>query len=104
MVFDKILYSLLFLLYINEVSYLSNQLNFSLFAYGTNLLYADKILRSLEVTVNKELALVCNWVMAIKSLNTKKSNFAIFWPYQKRMNLDVTIKLFDHDKNSLKWF
>ena len=35
------------------------------------------------------------------SLNTKKSNFVIFRPYQKRMNLDVTIKLFDHDKNSL---
>ena len=34
------------------------------------------------------------------SLNTKKSNFVIFRPYQKRMNFDVTIKLFD-DKNSL---
>ena len=35
------------------------------------------------------------------SLNTNKSNFVIFWPYQKRMNFDVTIKLFDHDKNFL---
>ena len=34
------------------------------------------------------------------SLNTKKSNFVTFRPYQKRMNFDVTIKLFD-DKNSL---
>ena len=64
--------------------------------------YADKNLRSLEVTVNKELTSVCNWLlMANKlSLNTKKSNFVIFRPYQKRMNFDVTIKLFD-DKNSL---
>ena len=49
---------LLFLLYINDISYSSNQLKFFLFADDTNL----------------------------------------FRPYQKRMNFDVTIKLFD-DKN-----
>ena len=92
---------LLFLLYINDISCSSNQLNFFLFADDTNLLYADKNLRLLEVTVNKELTSVCNWLMANKlSLNTKKSNFVNFRPYQKRMNYDVTIKLFDHDKNS----
>ena len=90
---------LLFLLYINDISYSSNQLNFFLFAVNTNLLYADKNLRSLEETVYKELINVCNWLMANKlSLNTKKSNFVIFRPYQKRMNFDVTIKLFDDKK------
>ena len=93
---------LYFLLYINDISYLSNQLNFFLFAGDTNLLYTDKNLQLLEETVNKHLTSVCNWLMANKlSLNTKKSNFVIFRPYQKRMNFDVTIKLFDHDKNSL---
>ena len=94
---------LLFLLYINDIFYSSNQLNLFLFADGTNLLYADKTLRSLEVTVNKELlAVVCNWLMANKlSPNTEKSNFVIFRPYQKRMNFDVTLNLFDHDKNSI---
>ena len=59
-------------------------------------------MRSLEVTVSKELAIVCNWLMINElSLNSKKSNFVIFRRYQKRMNFDVTIKLFDHDKNSL---
>ena len=90
---------LLFLLYINDSSYSSNQLNFFLFAVNTNLLYADKNLRSIEETVYKELINVCNWLMANKlSLNTKKSNFVIFRPYQKRMNFDVTIKLFDDKK------
>ena len=90
---------LLFLLYINDSSYSSNQLNFFLFAVNTNLLYADKNLRSLEETVYKDLINVCNWLMANKlSLNTKKSNFVIFRPYQKRMNFDVTIKLFDDKK------
>ena len=70
---------LLFLLYIYDISYSSKQLNFFLFADDTNLLYADKNLRSLEVTVNKELTSVCNWQMGNKlSLNTKKSNFVIF--------------------------
>ena len=93
---------LLFLLYIYDISYSSNQFNFFLFADDTNLLYFDKTLRSLEVTVNKELTSVCNWLIANKlSLNAKKSNFVIFRPYQKRMNFDVTIKLFDHDRNSL---
>ena len=77
-------------------------MNFFLFADDTNLLYADKNLRSLEVTVNKELASVCNWLMANKlSLNTKKSNFVIFRPYQKRMNFHVTIKLFDDENSSI---
>ena len=80
--------------------YSSNQLNLFLFGDDTNLLYADKNFRSLELTVNRELAIVCNWLMANKpSLNTKKSNFVIFRPYQKWMNFDITIKLFDHDKN-----
>ena len=100
---DSVLGPLLFLLYINDIFYSSNQLNLFLFADGTNLLYADKTLRSLEVTVKKELlAIVCNWLMANKlSLNTEKSNFVTFRPYQKRMNFDGTIKLFHHDKNSI---
>ena len=97
----SVLGPLLFLLYVNDISYSSNQLNFLLFADDTNLLYADNNLRSLEVTVNKKLTSVCNWLIANKlSLNTKKSNFVIFRPYQKRMNFEVTIKLFDQDKNS----
>ena len=75
-------------------------MNFFLFGDDTNLLYADKNFRSLELTVNRELAIVCNWLMPNKpSLNTKKSNFVIFRPYQKWMNFDIIIKLFDHDKN-----
>lgn len=55
-----------------------DQLNFFLFADDTNPLYAEKNLRSLEATVNKELASVRNWPMANKlSLNTTKSTFVI---------------------------
>ena len=42
----SVLGPLLFLLYINDISYSSNQLNFFLFADDTNLLYADRNLCS----------------------------------------------------------
>ena len=80
---------LLFLLCITDISNSPNQLNFFLFADDINGQYADKSLRSLEATVNKNLASVCNWLMANKlSLNTMKSNFVIFRPYQKRSDYD----------------
>ena len=46
---------LLFLLYINDIHTCSNTFNFYLFADDTNILYANKNLRSLEATVNSEL-------------------------------------------------
>ena len=57
---------LLFLLCITDISNSPNQLNFFLFADDINRQYDDKNLRSLEATVNKELASVCNWLMAKK--------------------------------------
>ena len=46
---------LLFLIYINDIHNSSDKLSFLLFADDTNLLYADKDLKSLEETVNNEL-------------------------------------------------
>ena len=34
------------------------------------------------------------------SLNAKKSNFVIFRHYQKRIDYDVNIKIFDYSANS----
>ena len=75
-------------LYINDISYSSDQSNFLLFDNDTNLLYADKNLRSQEVTVDEELTSICNWFMANRlSLNTKKSNFVIFRPYKNGLHV-----------------
>ena len=51
MVFQKVLYwaRCCFCYTIDDISYSSNELSFFLFADNTNLLYADKNLRSLEV-------------------------------------------------------
>ena len=51
---------LLFLLYINDIHRSSAKLAFYLFADDTNLLYADKNLRTLELVVNSELHKVMN--------------------------------------------
>ena len=97
----SVLGPLLFLLYINDIYNSSNKLSFYSVADDTHLLYADKNLRSLQ-TVNEELRNKGNWLMVYKlSLNVKKSNFVIFRPYQKRIDYEVNIKIFDYSANSL---
>lgn len=91
---------LLFLIYINDISNSSYKLKFYLFADDTNLLYADKNLKSLESTVNAEIFRVYDWLIANKlSLNIKKSNFVIFRPRQKKLNHQVNLKVFHHHNN-----
>ena len=73
----SVLGPLLFLIYVNDIYMSSDKLNFYLFADDTNLLYADKSLKSLESVVNSELIKVYNWLTANKlTLNVKKSNYA----------------------------
>ena len=97
----SVLGPLLFLIYINDIYNSSDKLSFYLFADDKNLLYADKNLKSLEAVVDTELAKIYNWLTANKlSLNLKKSNFVIFHQYQKRINYQVNLKIFDHNTNS----
>ena len=75
-------------------------LNFYLFADDTNILYADKNLKSLEQKVNAELNKLYVWLTSNKlNLNIKKSNFVIFRPYQKRLSFQPKIRIFDNEKN-----
>ena len=83
----SVLGPLLFLIYINDFHNSSEKLSFYLFADDTNLLYADKNLKSLEkIMVNNELVRVSDWLNANKlTLNAKKSNFVIFHPPLPRL-------------------
>ena len=84
----SVLGPLLFLLYINDFCNCSSQLDFHLFADDSNLLCTDKSLHNLESEMNYQLQFVDEWLCANKlSLNVNKSNFVIFHPPQKKMQL-----------------
>ena len=93
-----------FQLEINKWNISENETNVDLvsfYANDTNLLYADKNLKSLESTVNDELCKLYDWLIANKlSLNIKKSNDVIFWPRQKDAKYEVNLKIFNHHTNS----
>ena len=96
----SVLGPLLFLIYINDIQECSEMLKVFLFADDTNILYADKNLRSLELIVNQELCKLYDWLTANKlTLNIKKSNFVIFSPVQKKFTYQPKIMIFDNEQN-----
>ena len=95
----SVLGPLLFLLYINDIGMASSVLKFHLFADDTNILYADKSIKSLESVVNEELVKLHEWFTVNKlTLNLKKSNFVIFSHYRKTLS-KINIKVFDNSQN-----
>ena len=94
----SVLGPLLFLIYINDICNSTNVLKMFLFADDTNLLYADKNFKKLEIVLNTELKKLSNWLIANKlTLNINKSHFVIFSPRQKKMNYQPVIKIFDNN-------
>ena len=97
----SVLGPLLFLLYINDIYKCSSEFTFYLFADDTSIIYANNDLRTLESTVNLELAKVSEWLKANKlTLNIKKSNYVIFRPRQKIMPFVPQIKIFNPMSNT----
>ena len=88
------------MLYVNDVHRCSNKFRFYLFTDSTNILYAEKNLKDLETIVNNEQQNLCNRLAANKlTLNINKSNFVIFYPYQKRFSYQPKLCMFDDEKN-----
>ena len=79
---------LLFILYINDISNASNLLRFILFADDTNVYYSGKNTSDVSNVLNQEMERVSDWLIANQlSINFKKTNYVIFKPRQKRLNL-----------------
>ena len=70
---------LLFILYINDLPNISNELSFHLFADDTNIFFKANNLDTLQTTVNREMSKLVNWVNSNRlALNVSKTNFVIF--------------------------
>ena len=75
----SILGPLLFLIYVNDLAYVSDYLYMIMFADDTNALDSDKDLNVLEQRCNDEMVKIVDWVNANKlSLNVKKTNYMLF--------------------------
>ena len=90
MILGSILGPLLFLLYINDITQSTPNLEFLLFADDTSIFLAKKDLKTLEKTLNDELEHVSGWLKANRlSLNIKKSNILVF----RHKNIKKTDKI-----------
>ncbi len=74
----SILGPLLFILYVNDITYTSNVLDFILFADDTTILYSHKDINGKMDLINTELKEVTNWFKANKlSVNASKTNYML---------------------------
>ena len=70
---------MLFLLYTNDISYISKILTFILFADDTNILYSNSDIWELERLVNTDLSILSDCFKANRvALNIQKTNFMLF--------------------------
>ena len=75
----SILGPLLFLLYINDLSTVSNLLTFIMFADDTNIFVSGHNLETVTQIANSELKKISSWFSAnLLSLNVKKTNYILF--------------------------
>jgi len=90
----SILGPLLFLIYINDLAYVSDELYALLFADDTNLFSSHSDLDILVSKMNRELDKVNKWFQINKlSLNVKKTNFIIFAGKKKYNKENVKIAI-----------
>ena len=83
-----------------DVQESSDKLSFYLFADDTNILFANKNLKSFEFDVNHKLNKVYDGLIANKlTLNIKKSNFVILCPAQRKLSYQPKIVMFDNKQN-----
>ena len=90
----SILGPLLFIIYINNLPNVCSLTQYLLFADDTSIFCSHKYANHLVSIVNNELAKIIIWLKVNKlSLNLTKTNFMIFHPRQKKVNVNVPLTL-----------
>lgn len=98
----SILGPLLFLIYINDLSKISNSLYMIMYADDTNVFISGKNLKDLEIVMNRELAFLSEWLRANKlSLNVSKTHYMIFSPSKIKHNQNIKLKIIDEEIHSV---
>ena len=89
----SILGPLLFLIYINDLSNVSNKLFSILFADDTNVFITGRNVTDLAITLNSELQKLVQWLQCNKlSLNISKTHYMIFSKHDSNVNnINITI-------------
>jgi hypothetical protein len=96
----SILGPLLFIIYINDITNVSNLAIPIMFADDTNLFLSDHNLTNLVKTANDELAKISFWFKLNKlSLNIKKTNFILFRSSNNPLQTELDINI---DDNKIK--
>ena len=91
---ESVLGPLLFLLYINDLNQAIKFCKVHHFADDTNLLCHSNSIKKLNKVVNADLKHLVNWLNANKiSLNVKKTKMVILKSNQKKLEVDLKIKL-----------
>ena len=90
----SVLGPLLFLLYINDITHVSQVLTFYLFADDTSVFFSHKNIKDLESIVNQELKKLSDWLIANKlTLNVLKSNVVLFKSKNSPNNLSINLEI-----------
>ena len=93
----SILGPLLFLIYINDLVYVSRELYFVLFADDTNVFMSGNDINEIVDKMNIELISVVEWLKANRlSLNIDKTKYMVFLPRKQTISNNVSIKLSGH--------
>ena len=102
----SVLGPVLFLLYINDIQYCSKLVSIILFADGTNILYSDVCLKTLNEAIQVEMNKITNWLNVKKlSINTAKTKLILFRSKNKKPKCDLRISInSDYYKTSKKTY
>ena len=85
---------LLFLVYINDLRFSLRYATPSHFADDTSIIYASKILKTIETNLNYDLKCVTEWLRSNRlALNVSKTKLLFFRSKNKNLPLNISIKI-----------